>query len=571
MALCVDYEELVQNLKRHGFELGYSTISSDAVIRKPYDFWHKGYSVIRVGYSGVAVNEITYANDKNYRCDSHLAVLSLLNKLKIQTSDWKPSILNTFSDVLFGTYDESITKYEKMLATFPKFSTNFQALFADELDALAVSSTAVQIKPDMSKVYKHAFENYCYIAAMTPECICFQDIGRNSSYTSVSYRELGNFTIDYEATADLQLLLCSSLHLMSKVIDLSRIGKTIKDFDSYVKAVESAHTSALEHIFLIKGSKFCVQISIREHSVTVELYKHDYFRGATCDTTPTVFAQVLNLDPAFSQKCTHDLLQKIIKTFSAVLVANPELRKALFESLYSFEDKLDNKETSVSANPESIRSLQATEIQKTDFASMALGISDSQGANADNSTTQAADLKRITIGGKGFYVVEGCTNEDATLCIAEEPWCDDVWGFNETSGKHILEVVDNNCNASCTYDWFGMLSDKIRSAIKSVNINTYEDDLSGSSEAQTCMFVPSRGEWEAVPFDVRRRIIKYKRAWTRSVPMQFGYEMYFVDCDGNFSSHNVGHHRYGIVPACYVNNVMITELLGNGEPAMMDF
>lgn len=33
----------------------------------------------------------------------------------------------------------------------------------------------------------------------------------------------------------------------------------------------------------------------------------------------------------------------------------------------------------------------------------------------------------------------------------------------------------------------------------------------------------------------------------------------------------LGHHRYGIVPACYVNNVMLTELLGNGEPAMMNF
>lgn len=571
MILCMDYEELVQDLKRHGLQLGYITLDCDLIFINQVDYWYKEYSVIRVKHSGVAVEEVVYVNDENYPCDSYLAILSLLTKLQLQTSTCKPTILKAFDGVLFQQYADSTTKYEKMLAVFPKFSSGFQALFADELDALAGPSTAMQIKPDMSKIYKNKLGNYCYITAITQDRILFKNIVPGSTDDVFDYRKLAKFTVDSEATIELQSLLCSLLSLISEVVDTSKMQEFIKNKNCNAKAFKVRDSDLLGKQFLLAGNKLCVRVSIDVGFVSVYLVEWKPSNEVSNEVTSTEFAHDFYDVPGSNSKYIIDLLQSTIRAFSVVLVANPELRKALFESLYSFDDKLDNKETSVSANQESIRSPQATETQKTDFASMALGISDSQGANADNPMAQPADLKRITIGGKGFYVVEGCTNEDATLCIAEEPWCDDVWGFNETSGKHILEVVDNNCNASCTYDWFGMLPDKIRSAIKSVNINTYEDDLSGSSEAQTCMFVPSRGEWEAVPFDVRRRIIKYKRAWTRSVPMQFGYEMYFVDCDGNFSSHNVGHHRYGIVPACYVNNVMIAELLGDSVPAMMNF
>lgn len=48
MRLCVDYEELVQNLKRHGLQLGYITLDCDPIFINQVDYWYKGHSVIRV-------------------------------------------------------------------------------------------------------------------------------------------------------------------------------------------------------------------------------------------------------------------------------------------------------------------------------------------------------------------------------------------------------------------------------------------------------------------------------------------------------------------------------------------
>jgi len=104
--------------------------------------------------------------------------------------------------------------------------------------------------------------------------------------------------------------------------------------------------------------------------------------------------------------------------------------------------------------------------------------------------------RKILIGGKEFYVIPECVQNEHVLCIAAEPWGKGIWGSGE-NGQVILDIADNRNPCSLTYEWYQLLPSNLQENMLTMYVTTDDVNCEGKGELeQTEMFVLSWTEWK---------------------------------------------------------------------------
>lgn len=372
MDLCVDCNLLFAELEKHDFRSGFSTVICGVFDKCQVDYWHRGDFVCCIKSEGMIATSVFFIIGNELRNDFHAysSIIKFLNAADHLDVHWKPSILKTFSDVLFSSYSDAVVKYKEMLAVFPKFTPAFKELFAEEMNALAVSNTSIQIKPDLSKIYISEEHEYCYIVAASPDSVYMKRLNNSSFGSELDYRELQKFTIDPEAFNELHFLLLSVLHDLSSIIRVDNLpkanGGSIKYYNES-DCINQSYTIASTNFQMRLYALIGVSCHLTDNSRTINPDKKcqasdiiDIFSGYNNNNNNT--------------KCIHDFLVSLMKAFAPILLGDLALRKQLFDYLCTLEDGNSSINTQQQGLPSSknIGSLPASEQSTSiDFASFA--------------------------------------------------------------------------------------------------------------------------------------------------------------------------------------------------------
>ena len=125
-------------------------------------------------------------------------------------------------------------------------------------------------------------------------------------------------------------------------------------------------------------------------------------------------------------------------------------------------------------------------------------------------------MKKIKINSREFYVIDGCSRENYTLCVAAEAWGKMQWAENGT--PNVLDVANCNNPDSILYTWYEGVPEEIRKGMLLVSVTTadkcekgYVQNLYGVRT-----FIPSYDEWKTVPQEIRKKI-GVEFIWTRTL------------------------------------------------------
>ena len=332
MDLCVDCNLLFAELEKHDFRSGFSAVICKMVDKCQVDYWHRGNLVCCIKSEGMIATSVFFIIEDELKHDftTYSSIIKFLNATDHLDVHLKPSILKTFENVLFSSYSDAVVKYKEMLTVFPKFTPAFRELFAEEMNALAVSNTSIQIKPDLSKIYISEEHEYCYIVATSPDSVYMKGLSTASFGNELDYRELQKFTVDPEAFNELHSLLLTVLHNFSPIIRVDNLPKANGGSIKYYDKSDSSKQS-----YIIASSNFHLKIYAL---IDVSCYLNDNScminPGKKCQATDTIdiFSEYNNT------KCIHDFLVQLMKVFAPILLGDLALRKQLFDYLYTLED-----------------------------------------------------------------------------------------------------------------------------------------------------------------------------------------------------------------------------------------
>ena len=334
MNLCVDCNLLFAELKEHGFCLGFSTIEDVALSKEQVDYWHRGNFVCYVKSKGLIATYVCFITGDELKDEfsTYKSVQEHLNFTDTIEAQRRPSIIEAFENVLFTSYSDAVAKYKQMLAVFPKFTPAFKELFAEEMDALAVSNTSIQVKPDLSKIYINKEHEYCYISAVTPDSVCVKRLTDASFDKELDYRELQQYTAVPEVFDELRSLLLTVLHGLSSVIKINNLPE-----DNSVSLKYYNETDEFGDVttYTVVGQNF-------ELILTNMLGASCYLSDKSCIHDSDNECHAYDIADVFSAnakaKRIHDFLVKLMKEFAPILAGDLALRKQLFDYLYTLED-----------------------------------------------------------------------------------------------------------------------------------------------------------------------------------------------------------------------------------------
>lgn len=368
MDLCVDCNLLFAELKEHGFHLGFSTVAYVVTDKCQVDYWHRGNLVCCIKSEGMIATSVFFIIENELKDDfiTYSSIIKFLNTTNHLDVHLKPSILKTFDDVLLSSYSDAVVKYKQMLAVFPKFTPAFKELFAEEMDALAVSNTSIQVKPDLSKIYINKEHEYCYIEAASPDSVYMKWLNAASFGNELDYRELQKFTVDPEAFNELHSLLLTVLHDLSSVIRVHNVPKANSGSIKYYKA-----SGCTPQSYTIASSNFQVRLYTL---IGVSCYLIDNSRTINQDKKCQV-SDIVDIFSGYNNntKYIHDFLVHLMKAFAPILLGDLALRKQLFDYLYTLEDD-DNSVNAQQELPSSKNTGLLPESEQStgiDFASLA--------------------------------------------------------------------------------------------------------------------------------------------------------------------------------------------------------
>lgn len=353
MDLCIDYNLLFAELKKHGFCLGFSMIGNVAFSKEQADYWHRGNFVCCVESRALIVTHVCFITGDELKDEfsTYKSVHEYLNFTDTIEAQRRPSIIKAFENVLFTSYSDAVAKYKEMLAVFPKFTPAFKELFAEEMNALAVSNTSIQIKPDLSKIYISEEHEYCYISAVTPDSVCVKRLTDASFDKELDYRELQQYTAVPEVFDELRSLLLTVLHGLSSVIKINNLPE-----DNSVSLKYYNETDEFGDVttYTVVGQNF-------ELILTNMLGASCYLSDKSCIHDSDNECHAYDIADVFSAnaktKRIHDFLVKLMKEFAPILAGDQTLRKQLFDYLYTLEDDDGNSVNAQQELPDNTDSL----------------------------------------------------------------------------------------------------------------------------------------------------------------------------------------------------------------------
>lgn len=170
-------------------------------------------------------------------------------------------------------------------------------------------------------------------------------------------------------------------------------------------------------------------------------------------------------------------------------------------------------------------------------------------------------MKKIKINSREFYVIDGCSRENYTLCVAAEAWGKMQWAENGT--PNVLDVANCNNPDSILYTWYEGVPEEIRKGMLLVSVTTadkcekgYVQNLYGVRT-----FIPSYDEWKTVPQEIRKKI-GVEFIWTRTLAAVDHNQAFawIMTLDREFFRGLV-EREFAIVPGFYLDNDMIEALV----------
>lgn len=178
-------------------------------------------------------------------------------------------------------------------------------------------------------------------------------------------------------------------------------------------------------------------------------------------------------------------------------------------------------------------------------------------------TQQDLCTKEFVLNDKEFYAIGACRKKDMILCVASSPWYKGIWGRDVRGERSIITLADPSSAVGYTHSWYSSLPKGIIDAMLCVPVGTFEDDAYYLTELETKMFVPSAAEWMCIPHEIRLIITNGIRVWTRTALEDTGTGISCIDTDGELHGSQHGTEKYGMVPAFYLKETVVRQLLQN--------
>lgn len=110
MDLCIDYNLLFAELKKHGFCLGFSTIENVALSKDQVDYWHRGNFICCVKSKGLIATYVCFITGDELKDEfsTYKSVHEYLNFTDTIEAQRRPSIIKAFENVLFASYSDAV-------------------------------------------------------------------------------------------------------------------------------------------------------------------------------------------------------------------------------------------------------------------------------------------------------------------------------------------------------------------------------------------------------------------------------------------------------------------------------
>lgn len=140
MDLCIDYNLLFAELKKHGFCLGFSTIEDVALSKEQVDYWHRGNFVCYVKSKGLIATYVCFITGDELKDEfsTYKSVQEYLNFTDTIEAQRRPSIIEAFENVLFTSYSDAVFpspfrgSYFSILSFTCLILTGFQSRIAEQ-------------------------------------------------------------------------------------------------------------------------------------------------------------------------------------------------------------------------------------------------------------------------------------------------------------------------------------------------------------------------------------------------------------------------------------------------------
>lgn len=229
MESIVVYNNNVESLlQKAGFKVGFMSPVDDITTVTMVKLWYMGVSVIAVYYSDNVVHNIKHCNDNRSLSLCDTLFTKFFNELKeIVTSKpmFPPSLLNTFTNILFDEYDDNPVKLDKILMSVPRQDKEFIALFKTEIDQLTEANTSITTTPEQFQFYyEKTRREFNYVSEAYETTVLL----RNLSYTTQSakildLRELSSNYVQVEMPTECLSVIVQAISAMGEVTNPYRV------------------------------------------------------------------------------------------------------------------------------------------------------------------------------------------------------------------------------------------------------------------------------------------------------------------------------------------------------------
>lgn len=219
---CITQEEVERLMNSEGYRIGYKKVFSELSHTGFCVFYYKGHTVVRCKYMDLLLDEFVICNEfstdaMSFQSSGKISlhdlsyqqlVAQILQAIQKPANN-KPTILSSFSSIIFQKYDNSTEKYQKYVIEMKEFTPEFASIYAEEfamlqpadVPAATISDFDCFIDKGNNYWYVQAADNSSYILSplfydiITNEKIVeIRELTNNMSYQK---RDLAEVTSEY--------------------------------------------------------------------------------------------------------------------------------------------------------------------------------------------------------------------------------------------------------------------------------------------------------------------------------------------------------------------------------------
>lgn len=260
-----------------------------------------------------------------------------------------PSILHTFTGVLFQDYDSNIEKYDRLMQARNKFASEFLSLFQNEIDHMTSGETSATTSVAPNSWYTDDQNKLFYVADVADSTVLLHKLS-DTMYDNrvLDLRELSNNYVQIEVPSEMHTMLqtvLNSLHTLFNVSELvpllCALGyKNLEVFDSINQpvmfATDSNSISASERgtskDIIFKGTRFDTVLCCDTSLVSL------HFTEPACrEVNCAVQSPLEFIRPCGFYDITVEILSNILTTFQPIMQEEQVLQGYLYQLLLTME------------------------------------------------------------------------------------------------------------------------------------------------------------------------------------------------------------------------------------------